>query len=148
MTGDADRLAAQQAALIQALVAGGPPPPGFDPARVDAIRAALLRKRSGEVAAVWPVLAATYGPQWNVDFGRWAAGRPPVGALRDGWDFARSRPSLSKPAAEELAVREVTWRYDGGSAPRRRRTPAVRGCHGVLLVQAGGRVRRIALRKP
>jgi len=141
-------LAAQQAAFVETLVAGGPLPAGFDPARVAAARAALLRKRSGEVAAAWPMLALSFGPQWNVEFGRWAASRPPAGALRDGWDFARNHAVLSSPAAQELAAREVTWRYDGSSAPRLRRAPAVRGCRGALVLQVGGRIGRIVFWRP
>jgi hypothetical protein len=85
-------LAEDQEDLVAALVAGGPVPPGFDAVLVAAAREALLRKRSGEVAAVWPWLAASLGPQWTVEFGRWAAGRPPNGALRDGLDFAATCP--------------------------------------------------------
>ena len=54
-------LAARQAALVAALVAGAPDPPGFDPARLAAARRALLRKRAGEAAKHWPVLAASLG---------------------------------------------------------------------------------------
>jgi hypothetical protein len=99
-------LAARQAALVAALVAAGDVPDGFDPVLVRATRTALLRKRAGEVAAAWPVLAAAFGPRWTVEFGSWAAGRPPAGAFRDGWEFARSVGSSLPPMAhEELAVR-------------------------------------------
>jgi hypothetical protein len=135
----------RQAAVVAALVAGAPAPPGFDPDRVRAAAAALLRKRAGEAAAVWPLLAASAGQGWPAAFGAWAAGRPPAGALRDGWDFARSGAPLPAPADEELATREVTWHYDGTSAPRRRRGPAVRRCAGALIVQAFGRVRRVGI---
>jgi hypothetical protein len=116
-------LADQQAELVAALVAGGPLPPGFDPARVGAAREALLRKRSGEVAAAWPVLAASLGPQWTVVFRDWARDRAPNGALRDGWDLARqlaAQARLPEPAVVELRDREARWRYDGISAPRHR----------------------------
>jgi hypothetical protein len=108
-------LAEDQEDLVTALVAGGPVPPGFDAARVVAAREALLRKRSGEVAAVWPRLAASLGPQWTVEFGRWAAGRPPNGALRDGLDFARDLSAagrLPEAARAELRRREKRggWR--------------------------------------
>jgi hypothetical protein len=116
-------LADQQAQLVAALVAGGPLPPWFDAGRVNAAREALLRKRSGEVAAVWPVLAASLGPQWTAVFAGWARDRAPNGALRDGWDLARQLAAegrLAEPAGGELRAREAHWRYDGGSAPRRR----------------------------
>jgi hypothetical protein len=117
-------LAARQEALVAALVAGGDVPAGFDPARVAAARAALLRKRVGEVARVWPLLAASLAARWPTDFAAWAEGRPPHGPLRDGWDFARRLgPDLPWAAVVELRDREAAWAYDGRSAPRRRPWP-------------------------
>jgi hypothetical protein len=116
-------LAQRQAALVAALVAGAPVPPGFDERLLGVARQALLRKRAGHVAQHWPMLAASLGPAWTVEFTRWAAGRPSQGSLRDGWDFARSRGPLSGPAADELAEHEAVWAYDGSSAPRRRARP-------------------------
>ena len=139
-------LAHRQAALVAALVAGAEPPPRFAAARIAAAREALLRKRAGEVARAWPLLAATCGPDWARRFADWAAGRPPRGALRDGRDLARALaagPGLPGPAAEELARSEVIWRYGGDGSPRRRRLPAVRRCPGGLLVQVAGRVLRL-----
>jgi hypothetical protein len=137
-------LGRRQAELVSALVAAGPLPAGFDPRRVAAARRALLRKRAGEVARTWPLLAAGYGPDWPAAFVAWADGRAPRGALRDGWDLARetaNRGGLAAPAAEELAAREAAWRYDGRAAPRRRRLPAVRRPPGAVVVQLFGRVR-------
>jgi hypothetical protein len=119
-------LAERQAGLIAALVAGAPLPAGFDEARVGAAQRALLRKRAGEVARVWPLLAASAGDRWPDEFAAWAAGRAPQGSLRDGWDLARAWSAagrLTGPAAGELAEREAGWRYDGDSAPRRRWRP-------------------------
>jgi len=149
-----EELAQRQAALVAALVAGSPVPPGFDETRVRASASALLRKRAGEVAAVWPMLSASFGPQWNIAFAAWAAARPPLGALRDGWDFARDATTpggadavtsagIGPAAASELAEREVSWRYDGTTNPRRRRLPAARLVRGVVLVQILGRPFRI-----
>lgn len=114
-------LASRQAALVAALVAGGPPPPGFDADRLVATRRALLRKRAGEAAKVWPLLAAT--PRWTELFVAHHDGEVPVGALRDGWDVARAlrdRGRLGPGAATELADREAVLRYDGHTAPRPR----------------------------
>jgi hypothetical protein len=117
-------LAARQAALVAALVAGGPVPPGFDVSRIDATRRALLRKRAGEAAKHWPLLAATLGSEWPRVFAQTLDGREPGGALRDGWDVARAlHGELGPGAAAELAEREAVLRYDGRSAPRPRRTP-------------------------
>ena len=137
-------LVQRQAALVAALVAGAPLPPGFDQPSVRAAADALMRKRAGEVANVWPALCALLGPQWNVSFAAWAARRPPPGALRDGWDFARSIAAtggLGRAAAVELAEREVAWRYDG-VAPPRRRLAGARRVPGGLLLQVAGRVWR------
>jgi hypothetical protein len=141
-------LGRRQADLVAALVAGGPLPAGFDPRRVDAARRALLRKRAGEVARAWPMLAAGHRSGWTDAFAAWAAGRPPRGSLRDGWDFARESAreprGLAEPAARELTAREAAWRYDGRSAPRRRWLPAVRRAPGAVVVQIAGRVRLFA----
>jgi hypothetical protein len=103
----------RQAALIVALVAGGELPAGFDNARVSAARRALLRKRAGEVATVWPLLAASFGADWPERFVTWAQARPPMGSLRDGWDFARALAGageLSELAITELIEREQSRR--------------------------------------
>jgi hypothetical protein len=86
-----ERLAAVQAALVRALVGGGPLPGGFDPDRVRATAAALARKRAREVARAWPVLAAELGQAFTGEFLADAARRPPPargGALADGLAFA------------------------------------------------------------
>jgi hypothetical protein len=117
-----DALAERQAALVAALVAGAPDPAGFDPARLAAARRALLRKRAGEAAGAWPLLAASLGNLWASTFAAHHAGRPPGGALRAGWDLARAlRGELTPDAAAELAVRETILHYDGKRAPCRRR---------------------------
>ncbi|GAB2589024.1 hypothetical protein Aab01nite_42160 [Paractinoplanes abujensis] len=142
-------LADQQAALVEALTAGAPVPPGIDAARFEAARVALLRKRAGEVARQWPLLAAAFGPQWKPEFASWAATRPTRGSLRDGWDMARdlaARGSLPTAAAVELAEREAARHYDGRNAPRSRRGPALRAAGGAVAVQLAGRV--WTLRRP
>jgi len=120
-------LAERQAALVAALVAGAPDPPGFDPARLAVARRALLRKRAGEAAKHWPVLAASLGSRWSTVFAVHHVGREPVGGLRDGWYLARAlRPDLTADAARELRDREARWRYDGVRPPRRRARTALR----------------------
>ena len=138
--GDArQRLAARQTALAAALVAGADIPDGFDERRVTIARSALLNKRAGEVAHAWPRLAASLGPRWRPHFREWAAGRPPRGSLRDGFDLARGLAvtgHLPREAARELAEREGHFFYDGIRPPRHRRwTPAfVRTALGRLRV--------------
>ena len=135
-------LAGRQADLVAALTSGAPVPPGFDGRLVEVARVALLRKRAGEVARQWPLLAAAHGPRWTREFARWAAARPTRGSLRDGWDLARELGSaLPAAAGEELAAREAAMRYDGEHAPRSRRLPAVKRAGGAWAVQVAGRVR-------
>jgi hypothetical protein len=122
-------LAARQAELVAALVAGAPTPAGFDEVRIGATRRALLRKRAGEAAKAWPLLAAALGPRWPDAFAADRAGTEPAGGLRDGWDVARAlraRGELPDAAAGELRHREAELRYDGTSAPRPRRLAVVR----------------------
>lgn len=126
-------LADQQRALVDALVAGGDIPDGFAAAGVRATRTALRRKRAGEVARVWPFLAASFGDGWTAAFAAWADGRPPRGSLRDGWDFARAHTAtdhtatdhtatgLTPLARDELAARDAAYAYDGVTDPVPRR---------------------------
>ncbi|WP_329102098.1 hypothetical protein OG792_22915 [Micromonospora sp. NBC_01699] len=139
-----DRLAARQAELVAALVSGAPVPTGFDTRLVGAARDALLNKRAGDVGRHWPMLAAGLGAAWLPTFRTFAANRPTTGSLRDGWELARELAAAGRlpgPAAEELAVREATWRYDGASNPRPRRGPALGRAGGTLVVRVAGRVR-------
>ncbi|QKG26498.1 hypothetical protein [Actinomadura verrucosospora] len=134
-------LAAAQEALVRAMTAGGPMPAGFDGAAVRAAAHGILLKRAGEVARAWPALAAAYGASWKAEFAGWAAERPTGGSFRDGWDFARAhRGGLTGEAARELALAEISWAYDGASAPRRRRA-ALRRVPGGVAVLFRGRVR-------
>ncbi|MFY1671996.1 hypothetical protein ACN27G_18785 [Plantactinospora sp. WMMB334] len=137
-------MAERQSALVAALVAGAPLPPGFDARLAGVTRAALLGKRAGEVARHWPLLAAGLGARWPGEFAGWAADRPTAGSIRDGWDLARrlaAEGGLPAAAAEELAVRDAAWRYDGRNAPRRRRLPALRRTGNILVTQIAGRIR-------
>ena len=150
--GSVASLRERQAGLVEALTSGGPVPQGFDARLVDAARVALLRKRAGEVARHWPSLAAAFGERWVPEFARWAARRPTQGALRDGWDLARELAAggdLPAVAGAELAIREAGWRYDGGTAPRVRRAPAIRSAAGSVAIQIAGRVRVVRpVRRP
>ena len=122
-------LATRQRDLVAALVAGAPIPTGLDPARFAAAERALRGKRAGEVAEAWPLLAAALGETFRTLFSGWAEGRPPHGALRDGWDFARELAAdgrLPELATRELAARDVLSHYDGHREPRPRRSPAMR----------------------
>jgi hypothetical protein len=127
-----ERLAAEQAGLVRALVGGGPVPGGFDPDRVAATAAALARKRAREVARVWPVLAADLGEGFTARFVADAARRPPPargGTLADGLAFARAlaRQGRLSPnarveamlAAARLSARPVRLAVTLAGPPRR-----------------------------
>ncbi|WP_232425344.1 hypothetical protein [Pseudofrankia inefficax] len=100
-SGARERLAAGQAALLAALVDGGPDPAGFDQGALDATRRALLDKRRGDVARRWPALAAE--PGFAGSFRAWAAGRPTEGSYADGLAFGLAHGAdLSTDARREL----------------------------------------------
>jgi hypothetical protein len=140
-------LAARQAELVRALVAGGRLPAGFDPGRVGAAAAALRRKRAGEVAKAWPLLAAGLGAAYGPRFTAWArdrsaGGQLPAGSFADGFLFARAlrdAGTLPELAAAELAEREAEWSFDGVNPARRRgRLARMRGL--LRIGNPGGRL--------
>ena len=105
MSGRED-LAARQAALVAALVAGAPPPPGVDAGRVRVQSAALLRKRGRGLARTEPELAAALGREFGPAFVAYAAGRPQVGgAAEDAAEFARYL--LTSEHARDAEVRRA-----------------------------------------
>jgi len=87
-----ERLAAAQGALVAALVAGAPPPAGFDPARVGVQAEALLAKRRELVARVRPDIAEELGADYRACFDAYARGcpRPAAGSRADADAFART----------------------------------------------------------
>jgi hypothetical protein len=117
--GGRSALAQRQEALVRALVAGGPVPPGLDPARVAVTADGLARKRARGVAALWPALRLV--PDYEGRFATWAAGLPPGDAHAEGPAFARSLPRDALPAAVGVEL----------AAAGRRRCIRVRG--GLVL---------------
>jgi hypothetical protein len=109
------RLAAQQTALVSALLAGGEVPGGFDSQRVRAAAEALARKRERSAARAWPELARDLGERFHELFAIYAAAMPlPArgGPLADGRLFAgwlARREEL--PASGRLQVLGVDLRY-------------------------------------
>ncbi len=88
MVGPVTDLAAQQAALVRALVAGGPVPEGFDAAALATTARALLRKRAQEVARRFPMLAYECGESYQDLYCAWAKDRPKISTLSDARAFA------------------------------------------------------------
>jgi len=76
MTTDRERLAARQAELVRALLAGGPVPAGFDARRVRVEAAALHSKRRRVAEQLRPDLADALDDRFAELFDRWAAANP------------------------------------------------------------------------
>ncbi|MFJ6141456.1 hypothetical protein [Kitasatospora sp. NPDC092286] len=75
-------LARRQEALLAALVAGGPVPPGFDEAQVRAQSIGLAAKRRDTAAKVAPALPRLLGPQYGPLFLAYARRHPQTGGYR------------------------------------------------------------------
>jgi hypothetical protein len=91
-----ERLAAEQAGLVQALVAGAAVPAGFDEERVRLAARSLINKRLREVALAWPALARCLGETYRPRFTAFAEKHPPTaegGPLADGQAFAATLPA-------------------------------------------------------
>jgi hypothetical protein len=112
------RLAAEQAALVAALVGGDGAPPGFEAARLRLAAAALARKRARAAARAWPGLARALGERFGGLFAAYAGAAPlprEGGPLADGRAFARwlaARDEL--PEAGRLQALLVDLRYAAG----------------------------------
>lgn len=98
-------LARRQAELLHALLADGPAPAGFDPARLK-VEAQVLRRKHGRVLAYQrPELAEELGERFGPLFAEFTADRPKKAAERSG------------AYADEF----VTWLIEGGHLPKPRR---------------------------
>ncbi|WP_283135497.1 hypothetical protein [Rhizohabitans arisaemae] len=105
-----ERLAARQAELLTALVAGGPPPEGFDPVRLRVQRDSLIAKRRGLVARAAPLLVHALDGEFVPLFAGYADGRPkPAGGSAadarafTAWLEAAGRLPERAPAPAEEA---------------------------------------------
>jgi hypothetical protein len=89
---DRGAYAERQAQLLDALLRGDDPPPGFVAVQADAAGDALRRKRGRAVAHAWPALALSLGDAFAARFDAFARdGGVDASAepLRDGLAFAR-----------------------------------------------------------
>ncbi|MFF8612949.1 DUF692 domain-containing protein [Streptomyces sp. NPDC015350] len=130
-----DRLAGAQSALLRALVAGDPAPPGFDPHRLGVQSRALAAKRAGVVAKVAPELPEILGTGYRPAFLAYAESRPmSAGYRRDALDFAESLLIAGRPA-DDAARRELTHWWQDRAAPRppRRTTRLIRAARAALV---------------
>ncbi|WP_156754338.1 hypothetical protein [Actinokineospora pegani] len=101
MTGARERLAAQQSALLHALLAGGPAPAGFDEAALRVEADALLAKRRRVVATITPETAQACGAEFAALFAEYARANP----RRAG---SRAREDAAAFTAF-IAARERRW---------------------------------------
>jgi hypothetical protein len=100
-----ERLAAQQAELLHALLADGPAPPGFDASRLR-VEAQVLRRKHGRVLAYQrPELAEELGDRFGPLFTEFNAGRPKRDTERSG----------------AYADAFVEWLIAGGHLPKPKR---------------------------
>ncbi|WP_026425914.1 hypothetical protein [Actinokineospora inagensis] len=109
-----DELAAAQGDLLRALLAGGEPPAGFDPAAVRVEAAALLAKRRRIVSQLAPEVAGELGSDFTALFNDYAAGNP----RRDGTRFREDAAAFAEWAVARghLTPRRKRWwrRSTGG----------------------------------
>lgn len=99
-----ERLAAQQAELLKALLANGPVPAGFDEQRLGVERRALLSKRRGIVRMLGPAVADELGDRF----------RPLFDA------YALENPRRAGSRAREDAAAFAEWCRARGELPERR----------------------------
>jgi len=116
-----DRIAyaARQAQLLDALLRGGDPPPGFAVAQAAASGRSLRSKRGRAVAHAWPALALQLGDGFRARFDAYAreTDMPASGdPLEDGLLFARSPACdvrLGDDARAELLLARAALRGRG-----------------------------------
>ncbi|MET9000879.1 hypothetical protein [Amycolatopsis sp. NPDC004169] len=100
-----EELARRQAELLHALLAGGPPPEGFDAGRLR-VEATVLRRKHGRVLAYQrPELAEALGERFGPLFAQFNRGRPKKAAERSG------------AYADEF----MRWLIEGGHLPKPKR---------------------------
>jgi len=130
-----DRLAGAQTALLSALVAGAPVPPGFDESRLGVQSRALAVKRAEVVAKVAPELPEILGTEYRPAFLTYARSRPMSGGYRrDALDFAEELLHDGRPD-DAAARRRLThwWRDRSGPRPPRRTTLLLQAARTALL---------------
>ena len=105
-----ERLAAQQAGLLNALLGNGPVPPGFDEQRLDVERRALLSKRRGIVRMLGPDVADELGDRFRQLFDAYAVEHPRRAGSRAREDAA-AFAEWCRRSGELSAKRKVRWKF-------------------------------------
>ena len=105
-----ERLAAQQAELLNTLLAKGPVPTGFDEQRIAVERRALLSKRRGIVRMLGPAVADELGDRFRPLFDAYAVENPRRAGSRAREDAAAFAEWCR--ASGELSVnRKARWKF-------------------------------------
>ena len=115
--------ASRQAELLDALLRGDDPPPGFVAAQADAAGDALRRKRGRAVAHAWPALALSLATAFDARFDAFARDAgvdDSADPRRDGLAFADWLVAHGAPLADDVRVEVLLAR-----AALRRRGPWV-----------------------
>jgi len=105
-----ERLAAQQAELLNALLGNGPVPPGFDEQRLDVERRALLSKRRGIVRMLGPDVADELGDRFRLLFDAYAVEHPRRAGSRAREDAA-AFAEWCRHTGELSAKRKARWKF-------------------------------------
>lgn len=105
-----ERLAAQQAELLNALLSNGPVPAGFDEPRLNVERRALLSKRRGIVRMLSPAVADELGDRFRPLFDAYAVEHPRRAGSRAREDAA-SFAEWCRASGELSAKRKARWKF-------------------------------------
>ncbi|MFI6099083.1 hypothetical protein ACIA8G_26315 [Lentzea sp. NPDC051213] len=105
-----ERLAARQAELLNALLAKGPVPAGFDEQRFDVERRALLSKRRGIARTLGPEVADELGDRFRPLFDAYAVDHPRRSGSRAREDAA-AFAEWCRASGELSAKRKARWKF-------------------------------------
>ncbi|RDI22922.1 hypothetical protein [Lentzea flaviverrucosa] len=105
-----ERLAARQTELLNALLANGPVPAGFDEQRLGVERRALLSKRRGIVRMLGPAVADELGDRFRPLFDAYAAEHPRRAGSRAREDAA-SFAEWCRASGELSEKRKARWKF-------------------------------------
>ncbi|MGI5501556.1 hypothetical protein [Lentzea sp. CA-135723] len=105
-----ERLAQQQAELLNALLANGPAPAGFDEQRLNVERRALLSKRRGIVRMLGPAVADELGDRFRQLFDAYAVEHPRRAGSRAREDAA-SFTQWCRERGELSEKRKASWKF-------------------------------------
>jgi hypothetical protein len=105
-----ERLATQQAELLNALLGNGPAPAGFDEQRLAVERRALLSKRRGIVRMLGPAVADELGDRFRPLFDAYAVEHPRRAGSRAREDAA-AFAEWCRASGELAAKRKARWKF-------------------------------------